>query len=36
VRSREEIRMSDAELDAFLHEQRTVICATIDRDGAPT
>jgi len=27
--------MSDAELDAFLHEQRTVICATIDRDGAP-
>jgi PPOX class probable F420-dependent enzyme len=35
VSSREEIRMSDAELDAFLHEQRTVICATIDRDGAP-
>jgi len=27
--------MSAAELDAFLHEQRTVICATIDRDGAP-
>ena len=27
--------MSDAELDAFLHEQRTVICGTIDRDGAP-
>jgi PPOX class probable F420-dependent enzyme len=35
VNRREEIRMSDAELDAFLHEQRTVICATIDRDGAP-
>ncbi len=27
--------MSDAEVDAFLHEQRTVICATIGRDGAP-
>ena len=27
--------MSDAELDAFLHEQRTVICATIGRDGTP-
>ena len=27
--------MSEAELGAFLHEQRTVICATIDRDGAP-
>ena len=27
--------MSDAEIDVFLHEQRTVICATIDRDGAP-
>jgi PPOX class probable F420-dependent enzyme len=35
VNRREEIRMSDAELDVFLHEQRTVICATIDRDGAP-
>jgi PPOX class probable F420-dependent enzyme len=35
VSSREQIRMSDAELDAFLHEQRTVICATIDREGAP-
>jgi PPOX class probable F420-dependent enzyme len=35
VNRREEIRMSDAELDAFLREQRTVICATIDRDGAP-
>lgn len=27
--------MSDEELDEFLHEQRTVICATIGRDGAP-
>ena len=33
--SRAEIRMSDAEIDVFLHEQRTVICATIGRDGAP-
>ena len=32
---RDEIRMSDAEVDAFLREQRTVICATIGRDGAP-
>jgi PPOX class probable F420-dependent enzyme len=35
VSRREEIRMSDAELDAFVHEQRTLICATIGRDGAP-
>ncbi len=27
--------MSDAEVDAFLHEQRTMICATVGRDGAP-
>ncbi|HZL54728.1 MAG TPA: pyridoxamine 5'-phosphate oxidase family protein [Solirubrobacteraceae bacterium] len=27
--------MDDAELGAFLHEQRTVACATIDRDGSP-
>ena len=27
--------MSEAELGAFLHEQRTVICATIGRDGWP-
>jgi PPOX class probable F420-dependent enzyme len=27
--------MSDEELDAFLHEQRTVICATIGLDGSP-
>jgi PPOX class probable F420-dependent enzyme len=35
VRRRDEIRMSDEELDAFVHEQRTLICATIGRDGAP-
>jgi PPOX class probable F420-dependent enzyme len=35
VSRREEIRMSDAELDGFLHAQRTVICATIGRDGEP-
>jgi len=27
--------MSEAEVGAFLREQRTVVCATIDRDGAP-
>ena len=27
--------MDDAELGAFLLEQRTVVCATIGRDGAP-
>ena len=32
---RDEIRMSEAEVGAFLREQRTVVCATIDRDGAP-
>ena len=35
VNRREEIRMSEAELEAFLHEQRIVICATIGRDGWP-
>jgi PPOX class probable F420-dependent enzyme len=35
VSRRAEIRMSDAEVGAFLREQRTVICATIGRDGAP-
>jgi PPOX class probable F420-dependent enzyme len=35
VNRREEIRMSDGELDAFLHEERTVICATIGPDGEP-
>lgn len=32
---RDEIRMSAAELAAFLDEQRTVICATNGRDGWP-
>ena len=32
---RGEIAMSDAELGAFLDEQRVVICATIGRDGWP-
>jgi PPOX class probable F420-dependent enzyme len=27
--------MDDAEVGAFLQEQRTVACATIDRDGSP-
>jgi PPOX class probable F420-dependent enzyme len=35
VSRREEIRMSDVEVADFLHEQRTLICATIGRDGAP-
>jgi PPOX class probable F420-dependent enzyme len=35
VSRRDQIRMSDEELDAFLHEQRTLICATIGRDGTP-
>jgi PPOX class probable F420-dependent enzyme len=35
VSRRDEIRMSEAELGEFLHEQRTVICATIGRDGWP-
>ncbi|MGI9100620.1 MAG: pyridoxamine 5'-phosphate oxidase family protein [Solirubrobacteraceae bacterium] len=30
---RDEIKMSDAEVGAFLDEERTVICATIGRDG---
>ena len=33
--SRAAIRMDRAELGAFLDAQRTVACATIDRDGAP-
>ncbi len=32
---REQIRMDDGELGAFLHEQRTLICATIAADGTP-
>lgn len=33
VSRRDEIRMSDAEVAAFLAEERTVTCATIGRDG---
>jgi PPOX class probable F420-dependent enzyme len=32
---RDQIRMSDDEVGAFLDEQRTVICATNGRDGWP-
>ncbi len=32
---REQIRMSDAELHAFLAEQRTVTCATLGPNGRP-
>jgi PPOX class probable F420-dependent enzyme len=32
---RDQIRMSDEEVRAFLEEQRTVICATNGRDGWP-
>jgi hypothetical protein len=32
---RDQIRMSDDEVDAFLDEQRTVICATNGKDGFP-
>jgi PPOX class probable F420-dependent enzyme len=35
VSRRDQIRMSDAEVGAFLDEERTVICATIGRDGFP-
>jgi PPOX class probable F420-dependent enzyme len=35
VNRREQIRMDDAELGAFLHEQRTLVCATIAVDGTP-
>jgi PPOX class probable F420-dependent enzyme len=35
VNRREQIRMTAAELAAFLGEERTVICATIGRDGFP-
>jgi PPOX class probable F420-dependent enzyme len=35
VNRREQIRMSDAELAAFLREERTVICATNGQDGFP-
>ncbi|MEA2273086.1 MAG: hypothetical protein QOI98_1794 [Solirubrobacteraceae bacterium] len=32
---RDQIKMTDEEASAFLDEQRTVICATIGRDGWP-
>jgi PPOX class probable F420-dependent enzyme len=35
VNRREQIRMSAAELAAFLEEERTVICATSGQDGFP-
>ena len=35
VSRRDQIRMSDEEVDAFLDEQRTVICATNGRKGWP-
>jgi PPOX class probable F420-dependent enzyme len=35
VNRRAAIRMSDEEARAFLEEQRTVICATVGRDGWP-
>jgi PPOX class probable F420-dependent enzyme len=35
VSRRERIRMTDEEVQAFLDEERTVICATLGRDGWP-
>jgi PPOX class probable F420-dependent enzyme len=35
VSRRDQIKMSDAEVGAFLEEERTVICATIGKDGYP-
>jgi PPOX class probable F420-dependent enzyme len=35
VSRRDQIKMSDAEVGAFLEAERTVICATIGRDGFP-
>jgi PPOX class probable F420-dependent enzyme len=35
VSRRDQIKMSDAEVGAFLDEERTVICATIGTDGYP-
>jgi PPOX class probable F420-dependent enzyme len=32
---RDRIRMSDQELVAFLEQERTVVCATVGRDGSP-
>jgi PPOX class probable F420-dependent enzyme len=35
VSRRDQIKMSEAEVGAFLDEERTVVCATIGRDGYP-
>jgi PPOX class probable F420-dependent enzyme len=35
VSRRDQITMSEAEVGAFLDEERTVVCATIGRDGYP-
>jgi PPOX class probable F420-dependent enzyme len=35
VNRRDQIRMSDTEVDGFLAQERTVICATNGRDGLP-
>jgi PPOX class probable F420-dependent enzyme len=35
VSGRAAIRMTDAEVAAFLEEERTVVCATLGRDGWP-
>jgi len=35
VSRRDQIKMSDAEVAAFLEQERTVICATIGQDGFP-
>jgi PPOX class probable F420-dependent enzyme len=35
VSRRDQIKMSEAEVGAFLEEERTVICATIGADGFP-
>jgi PPOX class probable F420-dependent enzyme len=35
VSRRDQFKMSDAEVGAFLDEERTVICATLGRDGFP-
>jgi PPOX class probable F420-dependent enzyme len=35
VSRRDQIKMTEAEVGAFLDEERTVVCATIGRDGFP-
>jgi PPOX class probable F420-dependent enzyme len=35
VSRRDQIKMSEAEVGAFLDEERTVVCATIGHDGFP-